>query len=214
LRLGLLSGEVNERELVPAASKAFHTSLIASIAVVALFAAGCGDDDSADGESADTSEAAVAEQSNAPETDPLVGEWVTENECDEFVAALADAGLEEFAAEMAPGVAELPPGRVDPADPCKGAKPVEHSHSFSESRDFASFDDKGQQVDEGTYETAGNELTVLRPPDEVTVSYRVRGNEATFDVVVPKNCESKQCSFATALGIATFFPRTYQRVAE
>jgi hypothetical protein len=201
----------DEEDPVPA-HKTLLVCLIGLIAAVPL-AAGCGDDDSADDESNGTAEATVAGQATTEQADPLVGEWVTENACDEFVAALEDAGLEEFAAEMAPGVAKLPAGKVDQADPCAGAEPVDHSHSFSEDGAFASFDDKGRQVDEGTYALGGDgRLTVSRPPDEVTVDYRVRGDEATFDVVVPENCDSKQCRFETALGIATFFPRTYERV--
>jgi hypothetical protein len=39
----------------------------------------------------------------------------------------------------------------------------------------------------------------------------VEVDTATFDLVVPE-CEDKQCRLSTALGISTFFPRTYERV--
>jgi hypothetical protein len=156
--------------------------------------------------------AAPAESGTTAKADSLVGEWVAVNRCDEFADAVADAGLEEFTTEMAAGLRNVPPGKLDPADPCKGATPVEHSHSFSEAGEFASFDENGEQVDDGTFEVTDEGLfTLRRPPFESEVRYRVEGDTATFDLVVP-GCEAKACRTGAALGVATFFPRTYLRV--
>ena len=113
---------------------------------------------------------------------------------------------------MVGGAALLPPGKPDPSEPCKGAKPVEHSHTFSEGGDFNSYDESGQEVDFGTYEITGEDtFTLSRPPFESEVRYQVEGDTAEFELVVP-SCQDKQCRTGAALGIATFFPRTYERV--
>jgi hypothetical protein len=124
---------------------------------------------------------------------------------------LAEAGLEDFTAEMARGAGLVPPGKPDPLEPCKGAKPAEHSHTF-ESGEFHSYDETGEEVDFGTYQvTSQDTFTLSRPPFESEVRYQVEGDTATFDLVVPK-CDTTKCRFGAALGIATFFPRTYERV--
>jgi hypothetical protein len=187
-------------------------SLVLALAAVSLLTASCGSDDSSNDDDEQSSAPGSAEQTTTADADPLVGEWVAVNRCEEFADAVADAGLEEFTVEMAGGLREVPAGKVDPTDPCEGAKPVEHSHSFSESGEFASYDDKGQQVDEGTYEVTDEGVFILRrPPFESEVRYEVDGDTATFDLVVP-SCDSKECRTGAALGIATFFPHTYERV--
>jgi len=112
---------------------------------------------------------------------------------------------------MAQG-AGLVSGNPDPSEPCKGAKPLEHSHTFSETGDFNSYDENGQEVDYGTYElTDEDTFTLSRPPFESEVAFKVDGDTAEFELVVP-DCQDKECKFGAALGIATFFPQTYERV--
>jgi hypothetical protein len=187
-----------------------HMTAVVALSVclaLALGACGSGDsDDEPEGTSTSTTTTTQAAQE-----DPLVGEWVATNDCDEFVAALEEAGLEQFAAEMAPGATGTP-GKADPSDPCQGAQPAEHSHSFSESGDFNSYDAQGKEVDFGTYEiTDEGTFTLTRSPFESDVRYQVQGDTATFEPVVP-DCKDKQCQTEAALAIATFFPGTYERV--
>jgi len=82
------------------------------------------------------------------------------------------------------------------ADPCKGAKPKQHSHGFEADGAFASYDQEGQQVDEGTYtKVNGRTFTLGEPP--VPVRYRIKGDTATFDVVIP-DCKNARCRESTA----------------
>jgi hypothetical protein len=187
--------------------------LIATLAVASVAAFGCGDDDDDGTTSPSAEEATSAEKTTTGESaEALVGEWVTDNECHALADALAEAGLEEFTVKMAKGGGLLPPGKPDPSDLCRGAKSVEHSHAFSDSGAFNSYDENGQEVDFGTYEVAGQDTFILsRPPFESEVRYQVEEDTATFEVVVP-DCDDKQCQAGAALAIATFFPRTYERV--
>jgi hypothetical protein len=178
------------------------------LAVLILAPAGCGSDDSDEVATTTTTSSAAT---TADSADALVGEWVATNNCDELVAALKDAGLQEFVAETVHGVFH-PPGKPSSSDPCKGAKSVEHSHSFSKSGVFNSYTEAGREVDYGTYEITGEDtFTLSRPPFESKVEFQVHGDTAEFELVVP-DCQDKQCQSEAALGIATFFPRTYERV--
>jgi hypothetical protein len=107
---------------------------------------------------------------------------------------------------------ETPRQIAEDRKPCRGATSFEHSHAFERDGGFASYDDTGQQVDQGVYETSGDTLTLTRPPFDVTVRYRITGDEGTFELVTPPNCKTKHCRDSVALGIGTFFPRTYTRV--
>jgi hypothetical protein len=182
--------------------------LISALLAVLIIASGCGSDDSDD----ETTTTATTGTASSDEADSaLIGEWVADNECQALADALADAGLEEFIVEMAKGAELLPPGKPDPSDLCKGSKPLEHSHTFSASGMFNSYDENGEEVDFGSYELIGEDAFALsRPPFESEVHYRVDGDTATFDVVVPK-CETQRCSTGAALAIATFFPGAYER---
>ena len=102
-------------------------------------AAGCGSDDSDEEAAATSTTSSVA--TTAESADALVGEWVATNNCDELVAALKEAGLEEFATKMAHGAFQAP-GKPSSSDPCEGAEPEEHSHTFDETGGFNSYDEK------------------------------------------------------------------------
>jgi hypothetical protein len=97
---------------------------------------------------------------------------------------------------------------------CRGARPVLHSHAFYRDGRFASFDENGERVDDGTYVVHGNRLTIGQPPDDGrTARFEIDGDEATFHAIVP-DCRDESCRQAAAFAIATFFPRTYRRVAD
>jgi hypothetical protein len=180
----------------------------ALLVVAAVGVSGCGFDDTDDTSSAEP-------QNATEEVGGLVGKWVAVNRCEELVAALRSAGLEAYTGRMLTGqYRDEPPEQITrDRRPCRGARSFEHSHGFEADGDFASYDESGAQVDEGTYRTSGDELTVTRPPFDVTVRYRVSGDTATFDLKVPPDCETKRCRDTVALAIGTFFPRTYRREA-
>jgi hypothetical protein len=178
----------------------------ACLAVLILGPVGCGSDDSSD-ESGATATTTSAEKTNTAADPELVGEWSTENVCEDQLRAFKEAGVPE------PGVgewAEFPGQNPTESDPCQGAKPVEHSHSFGENGSFASYDENGQQVDEGRYTPVDDRTFTLGDPP-VTVRYRIEGDEATFDVVVP-DCKTKRCRESLAYVTSVFFPRVYERV--
>jgi hypothetical protein len=70
--------------------------------------------------------------------------------------------------------------------------------------------ENGQQVDDGTYtKVNGHTFTLGNPP--IPVRYRINGNTATFDVVIP-HCKDARCRKSTAYVVSAFFPRTYNRI--
>jgi hypothetical protein len=181
----------------------------ASAATLALAASGCGSDSAAESSSNSAGPNGSRNAANG-----LIGEWVAENRCEDLVRALREAGLDAYIGRMLTGQYrdETPRQIAKDRNPCRGATSFEHSHAFERNGGFASYDDTGQQVDQGVYETSGGTLTLSRPPFDVTVRYRITGDEATFELVTPPNCKTKHCRDSAALGIGTFFPRTYTRV--
>jgi hypothetical protein len=180
--------------------------IAALLLIAAVAVGGCDSDDTEDRSSAEA-------QTRTEAAGGLVGKWVAENRCEELVAALRTAGLEAYIGEMLTGqYRDAPPTQIaQDRRPCRGARSFEHSHGFEADGDFASYDESGRQVDEGSYRTSGDKLTVSRPPFDVTVRYRISGDTATFDLETPPNCETKRCRDTLALAIGTFFPRTYGR---
>jgi hypothetical protein len=180
--------------------------LPACLLALIIGALGCGSDDS-DDESAATTTPTSAEEPDTAADNGLVGEWSAQNVCEDQLRAFKEAGL------PAPGVgewAEFPGQNPTHGDLCHGAKPVEHSHSFGENGAFASYDENGQQVDEGSYTPVDDRTFTLGDPP-VVVHYRIDGDKATFDVVVP-DCKTERCLGSLAYVTSVFFPRVYKRV--
>jgi hypothetical protein len=180
--------------------------VLAAYLLLAVGAAGCGSNDDSRDELAATATTTPAEETNTAADTGLVGEWSTENVCEDQVRAFKEAGLPDPGTEWA----EFPGHRRTETDPCHGAKPVEHSHSFGENGSFASYDQNGEQVDEGTYTPVDDRTFTLGDPS-VTVHYRIEGDRATFDVGEP-TCQTKRCRESAAYVTSVFFPRTYERV--
>jgi hypothetical protein len=135
------------------------------------------------------------EKPQAKETKPsIVGEWKRLTTCEQRVKALDDAGLGKHAAESVagdgyiPGVADVKDLK-DPSDPCRGAKPHEHSHFFTDEGQFGSLDDTGQQVDDGSYRLVGKNSVVI---GKVTFHYTVTRDTLTLDPVMP-DCTKSGC---------------------
>ena len=122
----------------------------------------------------------------------LVGTWERETRCEELVSALTEAGLEQWIVEFVAGNGFIPGVRspdqiVDPADPCDGAVPREHSHFFAEDGRFGSLDWNGEPVDDGMYEVVTESTFVISKefPD-VTFDYETDGDTIRFEPEIPE----------------------------
>lgn len=84
---------------------------------------------------------------------------------------------------------------------------------LGEDGSFASYNQDGEQVDDGSYEGLGDRTFALTsPPVRVPVRYRIEGDTATFRVMVPPDCTTQKCRESLAYLISVFPPRTYKRV--
>ena len=182
-------------------------SVVVALVFVAATANGCGGDDSSS-ESGAKSSATPAQQAATAVAGPgLVGKWSTRNVCADELRAFKEAGVAKVGKEFLTGEYE---GQVEGAsDLCKGAKPKQHSHGFEADGAFASYDQHGQQLDEGTYRKVDSHTFTLGEPP-VPVRYVIKGDSATFDVQVP-DCKDARCRKSTAYVVSAFFPRIYQR---
>lgn len=204
--------------MTPAATRRTTLTLMLRVAAVAalglLALSGCGS------ETKPTrlrQTASMPPPAAKPTVSSLVGTWRRVNSCETFVRAFAGAGLQELAPEWLAGGGYFErAGEIDDAHPCRGATEVEHSHFFTKAGGFGSYDEKGEQVDDGDYK-AVNETTLRFPSaasafgGEITVRYRIEGDTLTFAVVVPDGCTGK-CRMATAWAISAFYPGPFSRV--
>jgi hypothetical protein len=130
------------------------------------------------------------------------------------VAALQDAGLEKWTVEVAAGFipgAEGPDAVEDPADPCRDAVPLRHSHFFTADGLFGSRDQDGNQVDDGTYRIVDEgTFVVSKEFPDVTFHYTIDGDSIAFEPVIPA-C-SPDC-FEASWSVSVAFPgHEWQRV--
>jgi hypothetical protein len=159
-----------------------------------------------------------ARTSPTPDAPALVGTWTRDTRCEELVTALTHAGLEDWVLEAVAGNGFVPgvrrPNQIeDPARPCDGAVPREHSHFFDHDGSFGSLDWKGNPVDDGTYELVGEDAFVISKefPD-VTFHYEIDGDAITFEPVIPK-C-SPDC-FEAAWSVSVAYPgKPWHRTTE
>jgi hypothetical protein len=95
---------------------------------------------------------------------PLVGTWQRVNSCASVVQAFKEAGFIDLAPEMLVGGGYFTSlDQIDNTDLCKGATEVVHSHFFTANGGFGSHDEKGRQVDDGSYQIVDNR-TIIFPP--------------------------------------------------
>jgi hypothetical protein len=149
--------------------------------------------------------------------EPLVGTWERVTRCEELVSAYKQAGLEEWVLESVAGNGFIPGVTsedqiADPANPCEGAVPREHSHFFTPDGQFGSLDWNGDQVDDGTYEIIDDDTFVVSKefPD-VTFNYTVQGDTIMFDPVIPE-C-APRC-FEAAWSVSVAYPgETWERAS-
>jgi hypothetical protein len=141
---------------------------------------------------------------------PLVGVWHRANSCDALVRALTKAGLHSFVRETLVGAGYFADAsQISASQPCHGARNVKHSHFFTASGGFGSYDEKGAQVDDGDYKIIAPHTLVFPSHarefgHKVTVHYRIGNGKLTFSVVVPRRCAGK-CRGATAWAISAFY---------
>jgi hypothetical protein len=145
----------------------------------------------------------------------LVGDWTRTQSCQEQLAdfrakGLVDAeGYQWVTANWVSG-APSPQG----SDYCAGAAaPIPHTHFFTAGGQFGSRDENGRQVDDGDYQlvapgvvTFPSAAREFRYSGTITVQYVVAGNEAKFDVQVPKDCvKDPHCTDAYGWALSAFF---------
>jgi len=96
------------------------------------------------------------------------------------------------------------PKTWDPSRPCASAKPpTAHSHTFWADGSFNSYNENGQQVDEGTYVILDDHTLTI---GNERFRYTVVGNTIAFDVVIPKACTSTQCRDDLAWAFSVAYP--------
>lgn len=152
---------------------------------------------------------------------PLVGTWTRVTTCREAVQAQTEAGFEVNVRELAGSEWLLEVDRIaDPAHPCKGAVPREHSHFWTEDGQFGSLDWNGNQVDEGTYEIIDDHALVMPygfeqgPPIQVEFRYDIQGDTLTLNPLIPTNCSTKHCQEAASWSVSVAYPgKTWKRLA-
>ena len=142
---------------------------------------------------------------------PLVGTWQRVNSCASFVQAFKEAGLIDLAPEWLVGAGYFTSlDQIDSTNLCKGATEVLHSHFFTANGGFGSHDEKGRQVDNGSYQIVDNR-TINFPSSDVTVRFSIEGDTLMFEVVVPEPCVGS-CREANAWALSAFYPGPFQRV--
>jgi hypothetical protein len=151
-------------------------------------------------------------------TNNLVGSWHRAQSCQEMLAAFEAAGLAESHADWLTG--NFLGGSPAPSggDVCAGAHgPLEHSHFFTETGDFGSTDENGQQVDEGDYVIEGDgkvafpsHATEFGYARDLAVDYAIKDDTLTFRVVLPEPCDSS-CKDAFAWALTAFASGPWQR---
>jgi hypothetical protein len=195
---------------------------ISVVAIVALLAlAGCGSDSEPTTRPSSSPSPAAVSHTRPSSASDLVGEWERVTTCQQRVDALEAAGLGQFAAEHAAGEGWLPgvtsPDDIkDPDRPCRGAVALKHTHFFTADGLFGSRDDRGDQVDDGTYKVLDEDTIVISKEfGDVTFNYRIEGDGDTLllDPVLPK-CSKSGC-FAAQWAVAVAYPGlTWRRATQ
>ena len=131
-------------------------------------------------------------------------------DCAAIVAALTQAHRTDLiphdVTELLEGVPEngTLPKTWNRAHPCANAKPpTAHSHTFWADGTFNSYNENGQQVDDGTYVIVDDHT--LRIGDW-TFHYLVAADTISFDPVVPRDCTSSPCVDELGWAFSVAFP--------
>ena len=155
---------------------------------------------------------------SAPADEAIYGTWHRAQSCAEMLAAFEAVGLAESQRGWLQG--NFFGGQEGPSsgDPCEGASgPLEHSHFFTESMQFGSGDEHGEEVDDGDF--AMVDADTLSFPShasefgydgEILVDYAVNGDTVVFTVTPPQPCPDA-CATAHAWALSAFASGPWQR---
>ncbi len=125
---------------------------------------------------------------------------------------LTQAGLADVIPRFIGETLKIPenaplPANWDPADPCADPRrPYEHSHTFWADGEFNSYDQFGQEVDEGRYKLVDDHTFILLGSIRITMHYRVKGDTIMFDPVLLKDCTSKRCLGIMSWAVSVAMP--------
>jgi hypothetical protein len=147
----------------------------------------------------------------------LVGQWELDRTCQAILTALTKAGHPELIRDR---VGELVQGNVDgqvppnwdPNHPCALAlPPTPHSHTFWPNGMFNSYDENGNQVDDGPWAIVDDHTFAI---GKSTFTYLIAGDALTFEPVVPADCTG-QCKDDLGWMYSVSFPgSTWHRVTS
>ena len=159
-----------------------------------------------------TATPSVASVSPAATVPAIVGEWVGTHDCERIVTMLRNAKQESslvdavYGNELVPGMAGAAAFK-DPANPCAGAVPRQHSHYFTASGAFGSNDFRGQQVDDGSYQLDGTDVIVI---NDYRFRYRIEGDALSLDPepVDISACTTQECTFGATWVLMVAMPGT------
>jgi hypothetical protein len=150
---------------------------------------------------------------------PLVGQWELNRTCAAIVKSLTQAGLADLIPQDIGETLKLPvnaplPASWDPKHPCADARPpTEHSHTFWADGTFNSYDQNGQQVDDGSYRIVNDHTFIIGGGTPMTFHYLVNGDTIKFRLVMPKECSTKHCRNVLAWAFAVAYSgQTWTRV--
>ena len=141
----------------------------------------------------------------------IVGSWHRAQSCQEMLAVFDAAGVAQSHLGWLQG--NFFGGAPGPTvgDVCEGALgPLEHEHFFTDSGEFGSHNEHGQQVDNGDYELVDDDTLVFPSHatefgynGDLSVNYEITDDVVTFDVVLPDECEDT-CKDAYAWALSAF----------
>ncbi|MFE5672018.1 hypothetical protein ACFQ58_10475 [Agromyces sp. NPDC056523] len=144
-------------------------------------------------------------------TSEIVGYWHRAQSCEELLATFEAAGLAESHSGWLQG--NFYGGGEGPTsgDLCVGAEgPLEHSHWFTETGEFGSHDQAGEQVDGGDYVLVDSDTLAFPSHSaefghdgEILVDFTVDDGVAVFQVHVPDPCDAP-CQDAHAWALSAF----------
>jgi len=144
-------------------------------------------------------------------SNPLIGTWQRTNSCQALVRALTLAGLKSQIHDTLVGAGYFQSAsQISLTNPCKSAQNLKHSHFFTAAGDFGSYDQSGNQVDNGNYAIVAPD-TLAFPSHtrdfgyKITVHYMIKHGALRFSVVIPHPCTGK-CPGATAWALSAFYP--------
>jgi hypothetical protein len=144
----------------------------------------------------------------------VVGSWTRTQSCEDQLADFEAKGLAKAEGFQWVTANWVPDPSPRTSGFCAGAiGPIPHSHFFTDDGAFGSRDENGRQVDDGNYVVASpGVLTFPRHASDfgytgqIVVRYTVTGDQATFDVEVPKGCvKDPTCTEAYGWALSAFF---------